>query len=100
MSEPQYRTPHPLKPNDDIVFVAWHISSHTEMDSGFMSTIAAEWWDSTEPEERERALETVRASVAEQASEEAGRHIGAGEVSYTVHRGDAGPVRPGEEPTT
>jgi hypothetical protein len=99
MSEPQYRAPHPLKPNDDIVFVQWHVASHAEMDAGFVSTLAVEWWDGTAPEERERGLEKLRTGVAELAAEEAGRPIGVGEVSYTVHRGGTDPVRPDEEPT-
>ncbi|MFJ4926861.1 hypothetical protein [Streptomyces sp. NPDC088736] len=97
MSEPQYRIPHPMRPNDDIVFVNWHIASHTEMDGGFVSTIAIEWWDATEAGEREQALEALRRSVAESASEDAGRTIDVGQVSYTVHRGDEAPVGPGEE---
>jgi hypothetical protein len=99
MSEPQYRYPHPLKPHDDIVFVQWHVASHTEMDAGSVSPLAAETWDEATLEERERWVERTRASVADMASEKAGRPIDVGEVSYTVHRGGAGPVRSDEEPT-
>jgi len=99
MSEPQYRFPHPLKPHDNIVFVEWHIASHTEMDAGSVSSLAAESWDDATQEERDRWVEKMRAKVAAAASENSGRVIGVGEVSYTVHRGSAGPVRPDEEPT-
>ncbi|MFJ4624248.1 hypothetical protein [Streptomyces sp. NPDC088812] len=99
MSEPQYRYPHPLKPHDDIVFVQWHVASHTEMDTGSVSPLAAESWDDATSEERERWVEKTRAEVAEEASRKAGRRIGVGEVSYTVHRGGESSARPDEEPT-
>lgn len=100
MSEPQYRHPHPLRPDNDIVYVNWHVSSHAEMDAGYMSSLAVEWWEGTAVDERERALDKVRVSIAEMATKESGRPIGVGEVSYTVRRGTGRVLgRPDEEPT-
>ncbi|KOV86075.1 MULTISPECIES: hypothetical protein [unclassified Streptomyces] len=100
MSEPQFRYPRPDQPDAPIVYIDWHVASRSEEEySGWTSPLDAGWWDGAQPEEREAALEKLRASVAEMATEDAGRPIGVGEVSYTVHRSGAGPVRPDEEPT-
>jgi hypothetical protein len=97
---PQFRYPRPDQPDAPIVWVTWPISSHTEMDTGVASPLAAEWWDEATEDERESALEVLRVQAARAVSKRAGRSIGVGEVSYTIHRGDEAPVRPDEEPTT
>lgn len=96
---PQFRYPRPDRPDEPIVWVNWHVSSHTEMDAGSASPIDPAWWDAATETEREIALEILRRQVAEHASETSGRPVEVGEVSYTIRRSGSTPARPDEEPT-